>query len=853
MAQVLEGLRVVDVTTGPVGGITTMVLADFGADVIKVEPPGGDRFRSLAAAPLWLRGKRSVIADLHSDSGRDLLYRLVSAADVLIVAGPPSRARRWGIDADAAFRLRPDLVHCSITGWGPVGPRAEVPAYDGVVSARSGRMLSFERQLHRGGPVFAAVPVASHMTAQGALQGILAALTARARGGGPQRVETSLLQSMLPYDLLELLLLEMAERLGVSALSNTAVGGDLPTLNYHPVRTKDGRWIQCGNLLEHLLMAFFEATDLLGDLLADERFSASPADWDPAAVEAARDIILVRLQERDADEWMARFRANGNVAAEPYLTTAEALYHPDLVAGGDIVTIDDAVLGPVRTIGPLAELTATPARIGRPAPTPGQHTAEVVAELANQPPAASGRRATGGANATVPAAPRATTAGTNVTVPESGRRATGGSNAAVPASGRPLDGITVVEFATIIAAPLATTMLADLGALVIKVESLDGDPYRHLRPDGSMAVKTTAGKKSICVDLKSDDGHRIALDLVHAADVVLYNTRPGVADRLGLGEADVRAGNPDVVWVSVTGYGRHSPGARRPATHPCAGAASGGATIQAGPAISAPCETLADVREMSRQLMRANDPCPDPNSSAVAASAVLLGLLTRERFGVGQAVYVNMITANMYANSDQAVSYHGQPAGPRPDDLLFGLSAGYRLYPAAEGWVFLALTADAEWRRGLEAMEQPALADDPRFATTAGRSANDAALAAAVAHALTGRSAADWEARFHAAGVAGVQADVATPGVFFAHDPQMLANDFAPECRHVRFGTHRRWGPVVRVNGGLGGYGAGVLAGEHTDEILTAMGRRAEEITAWRAARVVASEPLEVPAPAAAS
>jgi crotonobetainyl-CoA:carnitine CoA-transferase CaiB-like acyl-CoA transferase len=825
MPQVLEGLRVVDVTTGPVGGIATMVLADFGADVIKIEPPGGDRFRSLAAAPLWLRGKRSVTADLKSESGRDLLTRLVPTADVLVVGGPPSRATRWGIDADAALRLRPGLVHCSITGWGPVGPRAEVPAYEGVVAARTGRMRNFERQLHRGGPVFAAVPVASHMAAQGAVQGMLAALTARARGGGGQRVETSLLQSLLPYDLLELLILETAARRGIPA-SSIPAATDMPTLNYHPVRTQDGRWIQCGNLLEHLLMAFLETTDLLGDLLADPRFSASPAEWDRAAVEVARDMILVRLQERTADEWMARFRANGNVAAEPFITTVEALYHPDLVAGGDIVTIDDPARGPVRTIGPVAELTATPACIGRPAPGPGQHTAEVVAELEvvavleEQPPAPAGAAA-------------------------------GGSAGMAPASGRPLEGITVVEFATIIAAPLSTVMLADLGARVIKVESVDGDPYRHLTRDGSMAAKTTAGKQSICVDLKSEEGHRIALELAQAADVVLYNTRPGVADRLGLGEADVRAGNPGVVWVSVTGYGRHSPGARRPATHPCAGAASGGATLQAGAAMGASCDTLEDVRETSRQLMRANDICPDPISSAVAASAVLLGLLARERFGIGQAVYVNMIAANMYAMADEAVDYAGKPSPTRLDDQLFGPNAGYRLYPAAEGWVFLALTSDGEWRRALAVMEQPDLADDPRYATGPARSDHDATLAAAVERQLMRRPAADWEARFAAAGVAGVQADAVGPGAFFAHDPQMLANDFAPECLHLRFGTHRRWGPVVRVNGGLDAYRAGVLAGQQTDEILLEMGRSAEGIAALRAARVVASEPLEVQAPAA--
>src|SRR3954464_6607328 len=125
MPSVLEAIRVLDLTTGPVGGMATMVLADFGADVVKVEPPGGDRFRSLAAAPLWLRGKRSVMLDLHTAAGREELHRLVAGTDVLVVAGPPSRAERWGVDADAAIALQPDLVHCSITGWGQAGPLAE--------------------------------------------------------------------------------------------------------------------------------------------------------------------------------------------------------------------------------------------------------------------------------------------------------------------------------------------------------------------------------------------------------------------------------------------------------------------------------------------------------------------------------------------------------------------------------------------------------------------------------------------------------------------------------------------------------------------------------------------------------
>ena len=277
-------MRVVDATTGPVGGMATMVLADFGADVVKVERPGGDRFRALAASPLWLRGKRSVTADLATAGGRAAPARPRRRGRRARRLRPAVAGRRWGVDADAAIALRPGPRPLLDHRLGPAGPLAEVPGYDAAVAARGGRMLAFERQLRRGGPVFAAVPVASHVAAHAAVQGIVAALLARARGGGGQRVETSLLQGLLPFDLVELLLVEMAERSGLEAPNILAVGGDLPTLNYHPVMAEDGRWIQCGNLLEHLLMAFLDATGLLGELLADERFVEPIGTWDEATV-----------------------------------------------------------------------------------------------------------------------------------------------------------------------------------------------------------------------------------------------------------------------------------------------------------------------------------------------------------------------------------------------------------------------------------------------------------------------------------------------------------------------------------------------------------------------------------------
>ena len=793
----LDGIRVIDTTTGPVGGIATMVLADFGADVVKVEPPGGDRFRSLPASPLWLRGKRSVTVDLHTPGGLEQLHTLVRGADVLIIGAAPSRAGRWGLDAAAATKLQPTLVHCSITGWGPVGPLAEVPGYTAAVAARAGRMKAFSGQVPRPGPVFAALPVAAHIAAHGALQGIVSALISRDRTGQPQIVATSLLQSLLPFDLVELLLLQMAEISGVVPATNPGVGADMPTLNYHPVRTKDGIWIQCGNLLEHLFLSFLDAIDLYDELLADDdgRFLSSPAEWTPEATDVARNLILRRMQDKTANEWMAIFHANGNVAAEPYATSSEALHHPDLVDNGAIVELSDPTHGPVRMIGAIATMSETPAQIGRPAPLVGEHNEEIFSARMDRPRA----RATGR-----PLKP-----------------------------GRPLEGITVVEFATVIAAPLGTSMLADLGARVIRVEPIEGDPFRHLLPLGVMAVKTTAGKESICLDLKSAAGQAVARKLVERADVLVHNYRPGVPERLGIGYDELHREFPRLVWVSVNGYGPNGPSARRPATHPVAGASMGGAAYQAGAAVNRSCNSLEDIRENARQLMRANESNPDPNTSAIMGSATLLALLAQKRFGIGQSVLIDMLTANAHANADAFLSYPGMQERPVVDDEICGTGPVQRLYPCRTGWVFLALGSEAEKVRFADACGLGPLPTDSSHLTQV------------LTELFATCTADEWEARLAPVGIACVAADQMTPGPFALRHPQMLANGFTPETNHARFGTIRRWGPIVHVNGAADWYGPGVLAGEHTDTLLDELVYDATAIAELRASGIVASEPID--------
>jgi len=790
----LAGVRVLDVTSGPAGGQASTVLADFGADVVKVEPATGDRFRALPASPFWMRGKRSIVLDLGTIEGRTEAQRLACAADVLLVAGPPSRIAAWGLDISLRDRS-PRLVHCALTGWGMNGPYAELAGYEGLIAAKFGRMAAFDVQLGQDRPVYAAVQVATHVASQAAVQGILAALYQRSRTGLGAAVETSLLQGLQLFDLVDLLARQLAERRGTK-FTPLRKAMPMPTLNYHPLRTADGQWIQCGNLLEHLFYSFLDAVELLGEFLIEEQFQDSPASWTAEAIEQARDRILLRMQERTASEWMEIFANNGNVAAEPIITTAQALEHADLVNGHGLVQVEDPSVGTTTQIAPIAELSVSPGSVSHGAPLIGEHTEQVIAEWADRSAEPVGVE--------------------------------------LPRTGQPLADLTILDLSTIIAAPLGISMLADLGARVIKVEPYGGDPFRGLLTEGRMAVKTNAGKESICIDLKRPEGQAILHQLAADADVLVHNFRGDVPDKLGIAYEQLRSVNPDIIVAIVNGYGPHGPGAKRPATHPVMGACTGGVALQAGQALTRECPTLADVRENARQIMVANEANPDPNTSVVAASAILLALHDRVLHERGQLVRINMQVANAWANGDDFLAYGGKPPRPTVDEEHLGLSARYRLYPTDDGWVFLAVPTDAEVRRfadvaGLATASDPAELDDEQ-------------LAEAIEALLITRSADEWESLLSSSGVGCVRADGLSVNRFITDDPHMQANEWSPQVEHLRFGSVHRWGPAVTVDGPNPDYGSAPLAGEQTDAILTSLGFDAAAIADLRTAKVVNSE-----------
>ena len=173
------------------GSVATMVMSDFGAEVIKIEPPEGDPYRSVPSSLLWNRGKKSVVLDLTTDEGRDHARALAVSADVVVESFVPGDSTRFGIDYDTISSVNPGVVYTSVTGFGPRGPYARYLPYEELVSAKSGRYMTFAGQNNREGPNYGAVQVASHCAAMAAVRGTVAALMIRDRTGRGQRVETS--------------------------------------------------------------------------------------------------------------------------------------------------------------------------------------------------------------------------------------------------------------------------------------------------------------------------------------------------------------------------------------------------------------------------------------------------------------------------------------------------------------------------------------------------------------------------------------------------------------------------------------------------------------------------------------
>ncbi|HEX7096037.1 MAG TPA: CoA transferase, partial [Acidimicrobiales bacterium] len=463
--------------------------------------------------------------------------------------------------------------------------------------------------------------------------------------------------------------------------------------------------------------------------LLDDPSLATMPDLLPSqeALEHVRGLIADAMATRTLDEWLDIFLRE-DVGGDPFLTAEEYLQHPQATENGRTVVIDDPVLGRTTQIGPLGVFSETPSVIGKPAPALGADTVPVLRSLPRR--------------GTTPPMPPAT---------------------ATPRR-RPFEDVTVLELGYFYAAPFAMTLLAELGARVIKVEPPTGDPAR--RNWVTDYDKETVGKESIVADLKTPEGLRIVHQLAERADVLLHNFRPGVPERLRIDPGTMLEINPRLVYVYGGAFGSKGPWARKPGFHSSPNAIAGVGIIEAGAGNPPVNRTYAD-----------------PAGALATAVCTLIALHARERTGKGQYVETTMLSSMAYAVSGWSITYPGKEPGPLPDSGQHGFHALHRLYDTGDGWLFLECETDAQWAALVETLGMPELAHDPRFADRVHRRDHDEELAALLHDALEAAPASQWEIRLLAAGVPAVRADGIDLFDFMLNHPHMRENGLSVPAR----------------------------------------------------------------------
>ncbi len=385
----------------------------------------------------------------------------------------------------------------------------------------------------------------------------------------------------------------------------------------------------------------------------------------------------------------------------------------------------------------------------------------------------------------------------------------------------PLHGYRIVDLTSNVAGPLATMILADQGADVIKVEAPGGGDAT--RSGGNRRAGFTASflnnnrnKRSIVLDLKTAGGREALLRLAAGADVFVQNFRPGVADRLGVGEEPVRAVSPKIVYVSISGFGEKGPYAEKPAYDPVIQGFSGLATVQAG------------SDEVRPRLLRTI--LPDKLTAITSSQAITAALLARERTGAGQHVRLSMleaVLAFLWASDMSGQTFVGdEPARQE------AASAIDLIYETADGYVTAAALTDRQWAGLARAVERPEWLEDERFKTPALRQKNIDARLQLTQEALITRPTSEWLERLTRVGVP--CAPVLTRNQVIRH-LQVQEMGIVVETEHPVAGRLRQSRPAARFSRTPAAIRHGAPGpGEHTHEVLAELGYSAAEIAALR-------------------
>ena len=742
----LHGLRVLDLCDD-FGSLCGQILADLGADVLLVEPPGGCALR--ACPPFWknepgpdrslsfwalARGKRSLVVDLETAKGREELIELARGSDFLVESAVPGRMRELGLDREALARANPRLIHVSITPFGSDGPKAGYAATDLVLIAASGPMFLCGEAGRE--PLRVSLAQAHLHAAADAAVGALVAHFERKRSGLGQHVDVSAQQALTLATLFRSMdapwkqpqpqrcagiqpLGKLDMRMRYASRDGWVVLGPgfLPSTG--PFLTRLARWLceegLCGERYAEEEWGSFGIRMLLGQVEPEfyapfdaglEKLFAARSNREILREAVARKLLVAPALTLDQIESLEHFRAR-----ESFVPLAGA--EPGSQA---------------RYPGPFARFGASPIRYSLPPPRLDQHGAELRAE----PPRASGDPLPAGAS-----------------------------------SGLPLAGVRILDFFWVLAGPAATRTLADFGATVVHVESTRRiDTIRTIppwyggapAPDASGPMQgANAGKLCITLDLARPESRPVLEALVRWADVVTESFAPGVLARAGLDYASLCRLRPDVILISSSLMGQSGELRDFAGFGNLAAAVTGFQHFAGWP---------------DRPPVGPAGAYTDFIAARYNALAILAALEHRERTGQGQWIDQSQAEAAFHflgpALLDAALNGR-LPAAMGNDDA--------ELYPhgvfAAQGsdrWLAVAVRGERDWRALAGALGRADWAADPALASAADRRARRAEIDAAIAAYSAAREPGAAERELQALGVP-AHAVLDMPGLYA--DPQL--------------------------------------------------------------------------------
>jgi crotonobetainyl-CoA:carnitine CoA-transferase CaiB-like acyl-CoA transferase len=860
----LSGFRALDLAD-EWGYLCGRILADLGAEVIKVEPPGGDPGRRLGpfldGAPdpekslYWLANntdKCSLVLDLERAGDRERLVRLLATADFLIESFRPGYLAARGLAYSDLRGGNPALVHTTITPFGATGPYAGRPSSDLIACAASGWL--FVSGKPETPPVRVSLPQSYAMAAAQAAAGTMLAHYCRLRTGRGQQVEVSAQEAMTNA------LMRTSASWDTNQTIERRGGGPRQTI----WRCADGWiawtwWTGPGWGRKNLpLLEWMDELGAAADLLEvpwEERslFEVAPAE------KAHWERVWARFFARFTRAELYAEAVKRRILLYPVNAPADMLADPQALARALFIEIaHDELGGSFAYPGPFARPTAY--RLGpyRRAPRIGEW-----GEATTERPGDGDTRRPGRLERRRPGTDRAGGAGSVGAPGERGEGGEAGNLGAQPpafalsplpalASAPPplaaLSGLKVLDLSWALAGPLTTRTLAIHGAEVIKVEwrkrpdaARVTAPFLGNRPginNASAFSDFNAGKLGVAIDLARPEGRDLVLRLAERADIVVENFSPGVVDRLGVGYGAVRALRPDTIYLSLSMQGQSGPHADHPGL---------GNLLQALVGLESLCGWPEDRPAGPNELY------PDFIGPWFAVCALLAALAHRDRTGEGQHIDLAQTDTALQFLAPAILDYTfkrhtmtrqgNRDPNAAPHGVYLAADGGRQSAvrrPEEERWLALAVETDAQWQALCNLAPEEPWPADPRFGAFAGRKQHEDALDAAVAAWVYASSA---EALAERLAAAAVPAAVVANGEDLFRDPQLAYREHFVWLEHPVLGRRAHQQPAFRLSETPARLARGPLLGEHTGHVLRdLLGCDDDQIGDLLAAGVIATE-----------